>query len=71
MKVTLKNGTIYHHALSLTYKEGGKVEFVYHDKIKVDNPNKEYPDRYHFILKTAELDITDLASVSDYSHDPK
>ena len=70
MKVTLRNGTVYPYGLALDYKEGGKVGFTYHDKV-VSPMRKDESDRFKYILKTIELDAADLASVTDYSHDPK
>jgi hypothetical protein len=70
MKVTLRNGTVYPHGLSLNYKEGGKVELAYHDKLKVNSPKRDDDiDKFRYFLKTVELDAGDLVSVTDYSHD--
>ena len=70
MKVTLRNGIVYPYGLALNYKEEGKVELTYHDKLKEVSPKrKDDVDTFRYILKTVELDTGDLASVTDYSHD--
>lgn len=71
MKVTLRNGTVYLYGLTLDYKEEGKVGLTYHDKIKASPKREGDIDRFEYILKTVEFDAGDLASVTDYSHDPK
>lgn len=68
MKVTLRNGIVYPHGLVLNYKDGGKVELTYHDKV-LSPKREDDADRFRYILKTVELNTGDLVSVSDYSHD--